>query len=100
MKDLPRLLAPSLPAFGIFAQNSSFFEKRDLTISTRDGVKQHTVVFTPSDASGPLPMLLERAPLDVLADATKKQIGIKDDHDQAPVPVLATDSHTTKPTDN
>lgn len=99
MKDLPRLLALSLPAYGIFAQDSSF-EKRDLMISTRDGVKLHTVVYTPSDASGPLPILLERAPHGVLADAKEKQIGIKDDHDEAPVPVLVTDRIQRKPTDN
>jgi len=46
------------------AQDSapSAFAKRDLMIPVRDGVKLHTVVFTPVSPKGPLPILLERTP--------------------------------------
>jgi putative CocE/NonD family hydrolase len=57
-------LAPLLLVSGVFAQDSAF-EKRDVMIPTRDGVKLHTVIFTPRDASGPLPILLERTPYGV-----------------------------------
>src|SRR5580700_708086 len=42
------------------------FNKREAMIPTRDGVKLHTVLFTPRDASGPLPILLERTPYGAL----------------------------------
>jgi uncharacterized protein len=61
MKAIRRLLALALLVFGAFAQDS-VFEKREVMIATRDGVKLHTVLFTPRDASSPLPILLERTP--------------------------------------
>src|SRR5258706_7632438 len=42
------------------------FTKQDLMVPTRDGVKLHTVVFTPKNASGTLPILLERTPYGAL----------------------------------
>ena len=45
-----------------FAQDASQFTKRDVMIPTRDGVKLHTVIFTPKSAAGSLPILLERTP--------------------------------------
>ncbi len=65
MKVFLQLLAPWLLVYGALAQDSAF-EKRDVMIPTRDGVKLHTVIFTPRDASGPLPILLERTPYGVL----------------------------------
>ena len=44
------------------AQGSSQFTKRDVMIPTRDGVKLHTVVFTPKNFALQLPILLERTP--------------------------------------
>src|SRR5438045_1262674 len=49
------------------AQDASEFTKRDVMIPTRDGVKLHTVIFTPTistpnAAPRPLPILLERTP--------------------------------------
>ena len=61
MKALLRLLALLLSAFAMFAQDPAF-EKREVMIPARDGVRLHTVVFTPRDASGPLPILFERTP--------------------------------------
>ena len=47
-----------------FAQDAapSAFVKREFMIPVRDGVKLHTVIFTPAAAKGPLPILLERTP--------------------------------------
>ena len=66
MKTLHRLLTLSLPVFAIFAQDSSF-EKREVMIPSRDGVRLHAVLFIPKNAPGPLPILLERTPYGALA---------------------------------
>src|SRR5450755_3260992 len=55
------LVAPALLVYAAFAQDSSF-EKHEVMIPTRDGIKLHTVIFTPRDAAGPLPILMERTP--------------------------------------
>jgi putative CocE/NonD family hydrolase len=39
-----------------------FFEKKEVMIKMRDGVKLHTEIYTPRDAQEPLPMLMERTP--------------------------------------
>ena len=54
-----RLLAPALLLSAAFAQD---FNKRETMIPARDGVKLHTVLFTPHNASGPLPIVFERTP--------------------------------------
>jgi uncharacterized protein len=38
------------------------FEKEEVMIPMRDGVKLHTEIYTPRDAKEPLPMLMERTP--------------------------------------
>ena len=38
------------------------FEKKEVMIKMRDGVKLHTEIYTPRDAQEPLPMLMERTP--------------------------------------
>src|SRR6267142_1964945 len=38
------------------------FEKRDEMIAMRDGVRLHTVIFTPQNQSAPLPILMSRTP--------------------------------------
>jgi uncharacterized protein len=65
MKAVLRILAPSLLACAALAQDS-VFEKHEAMIPTRDGVKLHTVLFTPREATGPLPILLERTPYGAL----------------------------------
>ena len=58
MKLLPFLLF----AISATAQDTSQFTKRDVMVPTRDGVKLHTVIFTPKNAAPLLPILLERTP--------------------------------------
>ena len=58
MKLAPFLLLAALAP----AQETSLFNRRDVMIPTRDGVKLHTVIFTPKDAPQSLPILLERTP--------------------------------------
>ena len=38
------------------------FEKREVMIPTRDGVRLHTLIFTPKDQTEPLPILMSRTP--------------------------------------
>jgi putative CocE/NonD family hydrolase len=61
MKFLPVLVFACLAATAQ-TQDSSQFTKRDVMIPTRDGVKLHTVIFTPNAAAPHLPILLERTP--------------------------------------
>jgi uncharacterized protein len=44
------------------ADLSSLFDKREVMIPVRDGVKLHTEIYTPKNATEPLPILLERTP--------------------------------------
>jgi len=58
-------LAPSGPLPG--AQEASrpdysLFDKRDVMVPVRDGVKLHTEIYTPKNANQPLPILLTRTP--------------------------------------
>ncbi|WP_263350089.1 CocE/NonD family hydrolase [Acidicapsa acidisoli] len=41
------------------------YERREEMIPMRDGVKLHAVILTPTDISGPLPILMERTPYGV-----------------------------------
>jgi len=74
---MKRLLRVSCVAVGLFtlalaagAQENKparpdlprLFEKREVMIPMRDGVKLHTEIYTPRDAHEPLPVLLERTP--------------------------------------
>lgn len=43
------------------------FDKREAMIPTRDGVKLHTVIFTPRNATAPLPVLFLRTPYGALS---------------------------------
>ncbi|HKV24720.1 MAG TPA: CocE/NonD family hydrolase [Candidatus Acidoferrum sp.] len=56
-----------LPVIGVAQQRqrldfSELFDKTEVMIPMRDGVKLHTEFYTPKNASGPLPILLERTP--------------------------------------
>ena len=51
-----------------FAQDSDLFDKSDVMIPVRDGIKLHTVIFAPKNANGPLPILFERTPYGVPSD--------------------------------
>jgi uncharacterized protein len=41
------------------------FEKKEVMIKMRDGVKLHTEIYTPRDAQAPFPILMERTPYGV-----------------------------------
>jgi uncharacterized protein len=63
------LLAPSLICAPQAQQPdlAKLFDKREVMIPTRDGVKLHTEIYTPKDAKEPLPFLLERTPYGISA---------------------------------
>ena len=63
-----RALIALIASASAFAQDGNLFDKSDVMIPARDGVKLHTVIFTPKDARGSLPILLERTPYGVPAD--------------------------------
>jgi len=68
-------LALLLPA-GVLAQEgegsapdySKTFDKTDVMISARDGVKLHTEIYVPKNAAGPLPFIFERTPYGINDD--------------------------------
>src|ERR1700720_3775204 len=43
------------------------FDKREVMIPVRDGVKLHTEIYTPKDGKEPLPILLDRTPYGIAA---------------------------------
>jgi len=46
---------------------AQIFDKREVMISARDGVKLHTEIYTPKDAKEALPILFERTPYGISA---------------------------------
>jgi uncharacterized protein len=46
---------------------SALFDKSEVMIPMRDGAKLHTEYYTPKNATGPLPILLERTPYGISA---------------------------------
>ena len=50
------------------ADDDSLFIKTEAMIPVRDGIRLHTVIFTPRDAHEPLPVLLERTPYGAAAE--------------------------------
>jgi len=70
MRRLQFLLAATFLLFfqpSGFAQQQSLdfsklFDKTEVMISTRDGAKLHTEIYTPKNAGDPLPIILERTP--------------------------------------
>jgi uncharacterized protein len=61
----PLLSAAQQPAP---ADYSSIFDKTDVMIATRDGVKLHTEIYAPKSATRPLPIILERTPYGLADD--------------------------------
>jgi len=49
------------------AELEKMFEKREVMIPVRDGVKLHTEIYTPKNAKAPLPLLFERTPYGISA---------------------------------
>ena len=62
------VLVALLCVAAIPAQDTSLFTRTEAMIPTRDGVKLHTVIFSPRDAREPLPILLERTPYGAMDD--------------------------------
>jgi hypothetical protein len=48
---------------------SLLFDKTDVMISARDGVKLHTEIYSPKHPAGPLPIVIERTPYGLHDDA-------------------------------
>src|SRR5262249_7503097 len=46
---------------------AALFDKREVMIPARDGVKLHTEIYTPKNAKEPLPFLFERTPYGISA---------------------------------
>ena len=50
------------------AELQKLFDKREVMIAMRDGVKLHTEIYTPKNAKAPLlPLLFERTPYGISA---------------------------------
>jgi uncharacterized protein len=58
----------------------SFYKKSEVMIAMRDGIKLHTVIFSPVNAKGQLPVLLQRTPYGAdgsgLANDTSISVGL------------------------
>ena len=65
------LFLSALPAY---AQSSQAFERIEAMIPARDGVKLHTVILAPRQATGPLPILMVRTPYGV-SGWTSERVG-------------------------
>jgi len=50
------------------ADYSKIFDKTDVMIAARDGVKLHTEIYSPKNASEPLPIIFERTPYGLADD--------------------------------
>jgi uncharacterized protein len=50
--------------------SAQLFEKSDVMIPMRDGVKLHTVIFAPKERTGPLPIMFVRSPYGTPPDET------------------------------
>ena len=46
----------------VFSQDIVRYAKQEVMMPMRDGVKLYTVIFTPLDATGPVPILIQRTP--------------------------------------
>ncbi len=71
MKNIiqPIILTQLFLLAGIIAYSQVTYEKQELLITMRDGVKLNTVIFTPKNATENVPFLLSRTPYGV-SDAT------------------------------
>ncbi len=50
---------------------AKLFEKREVMMLVRDGVKLHTEIYTPRDGNGPWPMILMRTPYGISAGGNR-----------------------------
>ncbi|MFO7733945.1 MAG: CocE/NonD family hydrolase [Candidatus Aminicenantes bacterium] len=54
------------------------YDIREVMIPMRDGVRLHTLVYSPKDAAGPLPMILSRTPYGIAGSARRLQGAYKE----------------------
>ena len=69
----PLLALLILPRFGLAQEQkpsdySQMFAKTEVMIAARDGVKLHTEIYSPKNASEPLPIIFERTPYGLADD--------------------------------
>jgi putative CocE/NonD family hydrolase len=57
-----RAQAPNPPDYSLL------FDKTDVMITTRDGVKLHTEIYVPKNSTEPLPIVIERTPYGIADD--------------------------------
>ena len=57
-----RAQAPNPPDYSLL------FDKTDVMIAARDGVKLHTEIYTPKNSTEPLPIIIERTPYGIADD--------------------------------
>src|SRR5674476_580685 len=62
MKKIVLFLFLIISARDSFTQPITAYNKQDIMIPMRDGVKLHTVIFTPKENTAPLPILIQRTP--------------------------------------
>jgi len=62
MKKIVLFLFLIISARDSFTQSITAYNKQDIMIPMRDGVKLHTVIFTPKENTAPLPILIQRTP--------------------------------------
>lgn len=62
MKKIILFLFLIISARDSFTQPITAYNKQDIMIPMRDGVKLHTVIFTPKENTAPLPILIQRTP--------------------------------------
>ncbi|HWJ92905.1 MAG TPA: CocE/NonD family hydrolase [Flavisolibacter sp.] len=62
MKKLFLFSCSLLQVLVVFAQTITGYNKQEVMIPMRDGIKLYTVIFTPREKTEPLPILLQRTP--------------------------------------
>ena len=62
MKKLPLVVLFSFSIVLATAQNVTAYNKNEVMIPMRDGIKLYTVLFTPRNGLGPFPILIQRTP--------------------------------------
>ena len=73
------ILTVTQKSFAQTAITDARYNRQDVMITMRDGIKLHTVIFTPKNQTGKLPFLMERTPYGVSNEPSpEKQTYIKD----------------------
>src|SRR3954466_4918141 len=62
MKKLSLSLFTFFQALIIFSQTITGYNRQEVMIPMRDGIKLYTVIFTPKEKTDPIPILVQRTP--------------------------------------